>query len=481
MSKTWDVVIIGGGVSGCAVAYSLAKYDLSVCVLERAEDVCCGTSKANSAIVHAGFDAQPGSRMAPLNVRGNAMMDQLAKDLDVPFKRIGAMVCCLHEEDEPHLRELYERGVKNGVPKLSILSAEEARKLEPNLSDRVTSVLLAETSGIVCPFELTMGMAENAAANGTAFFFDEEVTDITRQEEGYEVKTASGTYRTKVVVNAAGVYADKIHHMVSEDPLSITPRKGEYMLLDKTAGTHVGHTIFMLPDEMGKGVLVTPTVHGNLIVGPTSKDIPDKEGTNTTAEGMAAVTQKSALTVKDVPLRQVITSFAGLRAHREETDFLIGEPSDAPGFIDCAGIESPGLSAAPAVGEEIAEMVKGMLSPALREGHVKTRKPVVRCAEMSMEERNALIQKDPAYGNIVCRCEGVTEGEIRDAIQRVPGARSLDGVKRRTRAGMGRCQSGFCSPKTMKILAELLEKYSLQDITKSGKGSEILIRDGEET
>ena len=472
--KIWDVLIIGGGVSGCAAAWALAKYDLSVCVIDREEDVCCGTSKANSAIVHAGFDAPNGSLMAELNVRGNAMMDQVAADLDIPFKRIGALVVCLHKDDLPHLQELYERGVKNGVPGLEIVDGEAMHELEPNLADEAVAVLHAKTSGIICPFELTMGMAENAAANGTEFFFDEAVTGIAKEGEIFHVQTEKGERLARVVVNAAGVYAGDIHNMVSDDKMEIINRKGEYMLLDKTAGGHVRHTVFMLPDDMGKGVLVTPTVHGNLIVGPTAKDVPDHEAVNTTAEGLETIRVKSAWSVKNVPLNQVITSFAGLRAHLHAYDFRIEEVKEMPGFIDCAGIESPGLSSAPAIGERIAGIVAGILSPAERSGHISTRKAVTRGYELSMEERNALIAKDPTYGSIVCRCEMVSEGEIREAIRKVPGARSLDGVKRRTRAGMGRCQSGFCEPRTMKIIEEMIEEYTAQDITKHGRGSEIL-------
>ena len=316
----YDIVIIGAGVSGSAVARELSRYQADICVLEKGEDVCSGTSKANSAIVHAGFDAANGSLMAKLNVKGNAMMEQLAKDLDFPFKRNGSLVVCTDESTRPGLEELYERGVKNGVPDLRIIERDELVKLEPNISDEAVAALYAPTGGIVCPFNLNIALAENAYVNGVEFCFNTEVTAICKQEEGFVITTPNGAVRTRCIVNAAGVYADEIHNMVCEKKMKITPRKGDYCLLDKTAGTHVSHTIFALPTKMGKGILVSPTVHGNLLIGPTATDIENKEGTNTTREDLDEVISKSAITVKNIPLRQVITSFAGLRAHEDGHD-----------------------------------------------------------------------------------------------------------------------------------------------------------------
>lgn len=470
----YDVMIIGAGVSGSACARELARYKLNICVVERAEDVCCGTSKANSAIAHAGFDADRGSLMAKLNVQGNKMMEELSKELDFEFIRNGSLVVCTREEDRRNLQALLENGIANGVEGLRIVEREELLAMEPNISDEAVAALYAPTGGILCPFGLNIALAENACVNGVEFKFDTEVLNIEKTDGGWKLVTSNGDYETKVVVNAAGVYADKFHNMVSDDKMTIVARRGDYYLLDKTAGKHVSRTIFTLPNEFGKGVLVSPTVHGNLIVGPTANDIDDKEGTNTTRAELDEVTVKSAVNVKNVPLRQVITSFAGLRAHELGHEFHIRELPEAPGFVDCAGIESPGLTSSPAIGCMVADIVSGILKPEKNPDFVGTRKGIVRPSEMSLEERNELIKKEPAYGNIICRCEMITEGEILDAIRRPLGAKSLDGVKRRTRAGMGRCQAGFCSPRTMEILSRELH-INMSQVTKSGGESRLIV------
>ena len=469
----YDVIIIGAGVSGAATARELSRYKVKACVIEKEEDVCCGTSKANSAIVHAGYDAPEGSLMAKLNVRGNQMMEQLSRELDFPFKRNGSLVVCLREEDMPKLQKLYRRGIANGVPDLRILNPEELQEMEQNISDQACAALYAPTGGIVCPFLMNIAMAENANENDVEFKFDTEVRDIKQTENGWEIYTTNGVFQTRYVVNAAGVYADRIHNMVSKKKIHITPRRGDYCLLDKSAGNHVSKTIFALPGKYGKGVLVAPTVHGNLILGPTAIDIEDREGTNTTREGLDQVLEKAGMNVKNLPLRQVITSFAGLRAHEDGSEFLIGEVEDAKGFIDCAGIESPGLSSAPAIGEMVAQILKEKMCLEEKEDFIAVRKGILDPKTLSKEELNALIREKPEYGNIICRCEMVTEGEIIDAIRRPLGAKSLDGVKRRTRAGMGRCQAGFCSPRTMEILARE-RNVSMFDITKAGGASEII-------
>lgn len=471
--QEYDVIIIGGGVSGSACARELSRYQTRVCVLEKQEDVCCGTSKANSGIVHAGFDAAPGSLMAKLNVCGNEKMEQLSKELDFPFQKNGSLVICRDREDMPKLEKLYEQGIANGVKELRILTKEEVLALEPNVTDDVYAALYAPTGGIVCPFSLNIALAENACANGVEFRFDTEVSGIERQEEGFVLHTAKGDFSAKYVVNAAGVYADHFHNMVSESKLHITARRGDYCLLDKSAGAHVAKTIFALPGKFGKGILVSPTVHGNLILGPTAIDIVDKEGTNTTREGLDQVLEKAGMNVKNLPMRQVITSFAGLRAHEDGHEFVIGEVKDAPGFIDCAGIESPGLTSCPAIGEMVAGILREKMGLVEKEDFHATRKGILDPKMLSMEERNALIRENPAYGNIICRCEMITEGEIVDAIRRPLGAKSLDGIKRRTRAGMGRCQAGFCSPRTMEILSRELG-IGMEAVTKSGGGSQII-------
>lgn len=476
----YDVIIIGAGVSGAATARELSRYRASICVLEKEEDVCCGTSKANSAIVHAGYDAATGSLKAKLNVRGNEMMGRLSEELDFPFERRGSLVLCLSEDDMPNLQKLYDRGVANGVKDMRILSRDEVLRMEPNVTDEVYAALYAPTAGIVCPFGLNIALAENAYVNGVEFRFDTEVKDIKKLDEGYELDTSQGTFRARYVVNAAGVYADRFHNMVSAKKIHITARRGDYCLMDKEAGTHVGRTIFALPGKLGKGILVTPTIHGNLLVGPTAVDVEDKEAINTTAEGLAQLFAKAGMNVKNIPTRQVITSFAGLRAHEDGDDFIIGEAEDAKGFIDCAGIESPGIASSPAIGEMIANLLRDKMELSEKEDFVPTRQGIRNPSTLNMAERNALIEENPAYGNIICRCEMITEGEIIDAIKRPLGAKSLDGVKRRTRAGMGRCQSGFCAPRVMEILARECG-MSMFDVTKAGGKSQIVVGTNKDT
>ncbi len=470
----YDVVIIGAGVSGCASARELSRYNLNICVVEMEEDVCCGTSKANSAIVHAGYDAENGSLMAKLNVEGSQMMEELSKELDFHYKKNGSLVVCLHEEERDNLQKLYERGVKNGVKDLRIIERDELVKLEPNISDEAVAALYAPTAAIVCPFGMNIAMAENAAINGVEFRFDTKVTGLEKKENNWLIKTDKGEIETRYVVNAAGVYADVFHNMVSEKKIHITARRGDYCLLDRSVEGFVTHTIFQLPGKYGKGVLVTPTVHGNTLVGPTAIDIEDKDGTNTTQQGIDELIQKAGSTVKNLPMRQVITSFAGLRAHEDGHEFIIGELEDAKGFIDCAGIESPGLSSAPAIGKMVAGIIRNLTGAKEREDFIPTRKGILDPKTLSKEEYAALIKEKPEYGNIICRCEMITEGEIMDAIHRPLGAKSLDGVKRRTRAGMGRCQAGFCSPRTIEILARE-RGVKPSEITKAGGDSKIIV------
>lgn len=470
----YDVIIIGAGVTGCAVARYLSRYQVKACVIERDEDVCCGTSKANSAIIHGGFDAAHGTLMAKYNVQGSEMMPELAKELDIPFRRNGSLVVCLNEEDRPQLQALYENGVKNGVKDLEIVEADRLRELEPNVSKDAVAALWAPTGGIVCPFIMTIALAENANANGVDFRLSTEVKAVTPKDGHWVVQTDKGAVEARMVVNAAGVYADVFHNMVSAEKIHITPRRGDYCLLDHTTEGFVEHTLFQLPGKFGKGVLITPTVHGNTLVGPTAMDIDNREGVNTTAEGINDLLSKAGRTVEGLPIRQVITSFAGLRAHEDGHEFIIGEVADAPGFIDCAGIESPGLSSAPAIGLHVAELVKEKLGLEEDPSFIGTRKGILDPKELTREERSALIREQPAYGQIICRCEMVSEGEIIDAIRRPMGAKSLDGVKRRVRAGMGRCQAGFCSPRVMEILARELG-VSQSDITKSGGESKIIV------
>ena len=470
----YDVIVIGAGVTGCSVARALSKYKLKVAVLEKELDVCEGTSKANSGIVHAGFDAEPGTLKAKLNVEGNVRMEELSEELDFSFKRNGSLVLCFAEEGREELEKLYQNGVKNGVKDLCIISGEEARKLEPALSENVVAALYAPTGGIVCPFGLTIALAENAFVNGAEFFFDHVVRSIAPEKDGYCITTTQGKFHARMVVNAAGVYADKIHHMVSSSPMEIVARKGEYCLYDKQVGDMVSHTIFQLPTKYGKGVLVSPTVHGNLLLGPTATDIENKDGVNTTREGLADVTRKAAESLSALPAgRQMITSFAGLRAHEIKGDFIIGEAPDAEGFYDVAGIESPGLTCAPVIGEYVVSLLQKKEAFERKEDFVAKRQGIRHLAELPEEEQRALIAENPSYAVVVCRCETVTEGEILDAIRRPLGAKTMDGIKRRTRAGMGRCQAGFCTPKTMELIAREWN-IPVKEILKSGRDSHVL-------
>lgn len=476
----YDVAIIGAGVIGCSIAREMSRYELRVCVLEKSSDAAAGTTKANSAIVHAGFDAKPDSLKGRLNAKGNAMFDRLSEELDFPFKRIGAFVLCFDEKDLYKLEELKKQGETNGVPGLVILSKGEIKKLEPNISEDVVAALYAPSSGIVCPYEMTIALAENANCNGVEFRFETEVTKIEKNNKGYLINTSNGEIEASLIVNAAGVHADEINNMVSNKKLNIVPRKGQYLLFDKEAGNLVSKTIFQLPTAMGKGVLVTPTVDGNLLLGPNAIDVEDKNDLITSKDGMDEIVSKGRLSVKDLPLNKVITSFSGLRAHSEADDFIIGEAYDAENFINAAGIESPGLSSAPSIAQVIENIITQKLKPKKNENFNPIRKGIPKFRELSNEERNKLIKERPEYGKIVCRCEVVTEGEIIDSIRRPLGARSLDGVKRRTRAGMGRCQAGFCSAKIVDILAKELN-VAPTEVTKFGGDSKVLMEKNKES
>lgn len=469
-----DVAVIGGGVTGCAVARELSRRALDVCLFEKAGDVAEGTSKANSGIVHAGYDAHPGSLKAKYNIRGAAMFPALCRELDVPYKQNGSLVVGFSDEERARLEALLERGRENGVEGLELISGKQTRALCPSLAKAVTCALYAPTAGIVCPYELTLAFAENAAKNGVKFVFNAEVTKIERVQGGWKLRFADGRERTThVVVNAAGVYADALNNMVSAHKLHIVPRRGEYCLFDRTAGNLAPMTIFQTPTPMGKGVLVTQTVDGNLLVGPTAEDISDKADTDTTVEGLDYALKMAARSVEALPLRQIITSFAGLRAHLESDDFVVGEAPDAPGFFNAAGIESPGLTSAPAIGEALAALVVSRLGAKENVHFDPIRRGIPKFREMSNAERARRIAQDPAWGRIVCRCETVTEAEIVNAIHRPLGARTLDGIKRRTRAGMGRCQSGFCTTRVLDILSRELSMEP-ETLTKHGAGSEIL-------
>ncbi|MFL0247296.1 NAD(P)/FAD-dependent oxidoreductase [Candidatus Clostridium stratigraminis] len=469
----FDVTIIGAGVVGCSIARELSKYKLTVCVLEKEVDIASGTTKANSAIIHAGFDAIPNILKGKLNAKGNSMFDKLSKELNFPFKRNGSLVLCFDKNDYHKLIELKEQGKKNGVPDLQILDAAEIHEIEPNVSKEVVAALYAPTGGIVCPYEFTIALAENAYLNGVEFRLGTKVMDIKKNENPFAINTNNGVIESKLIINAAGLFSDDINNMVSNNKIKIIPRKGEYCLFDKAAGSLVSKTIFQLPSALGKGVLVTPTVDGNLLIGPNAVDTLDKLDLATTKEGLEDILEKAKKSIRNIPMNLIITSFTGLRARTEADDFIIGEASDVKGFINAASIESPGLSSAPAIAEMVRNIVLNLLPASEKENFIAVREKPVKFRELSNEKRKELIARIPEYGKIVCRCEVVTEGEILDAIRSPLGATTLDGVKKRTRAGMGRCQSGFCTTRIVDILCREL-KVPKTEITKFGGNSVLL-------
>ena len=470
----YDVAIAGAGVVGAFIARELSRYELKVCILEKEHDVASGTSKANSSIVHAGYDCTPGSLKALLNVRGAQMMEQVAQELDVPYKKTGSLVAGFTQQDRDVLQELLDKGIKNGVEGLEILERDSIAKMEPNLSDEVTCALYAPSAGIVCPYELTVAAVENAVENGVKLYRDCEVKAITFCNGHMKLTTSAGNLDCRYFVNAAGVYSGAVAAMAGDDDIDIKPRKGEYLILDKAGGSMVNSVIFQCPTPMGKGILVIPTVIGNTIIGPDAQDIDDREDTATTKKGLEFVIQGARKAVPGIDMSKVITSFAGLRARPAGGDFLI-KPSKLNGhFIHAAGIESPGLTCAPAIGKYVGDMLEAQgLKRVLKKSFKAVRDRVIRFRELSGDELTALVKKDPSYGRLVCRCEKVTEGEVLDCIRRPGGARDLDAVKRRTRAGMGRCQGGFCSPRIVRLLSEELG-IPYEAVTKKGGSSWLL-------
>lgn len=449
-----DVVIVGGGVCGCSLLYELSRYKLSAVLVEKENDVSVGTTKANSAIVHAGYDPHPGTKMARYNVEGNALVKELCEKLDVPYQQIGSLVLAFDADQDALVRELFDRGTQNGVPGMKVLSAEEVREMEPNVSPEVTSALYAPSAGIVSPWELAIALAETAVKNGARVELNSEVTSIQPIDGGFRVTAGGKEIDTRFVVNAAGIWSDKINDMAAPHTFTVSANKGEYFLLDKSQGTLVNHVIFQCPSKVGKGVLVSPTVHGNLIVGPNAEDA-EKDDLGTTGDGLAFVRKMALRSVPDINFRDSIRNFAGLRANTEIDDFLVGE-TDQKGFFNIAGIKSPGLTSAPAIARDMVRML-GEAGLALdpKETFVDERH-VVRFKHLSHEERAAAIAKNPLYGQIVCRCETITEGEIIDALHRPLPPCSIDGVKRRCGSGMGRCQGGFCGPRVQQIIAREL-------------------------
>ena len=470
----FDCVIIGAGVVGCAIARQLAQYQLKTIVIERGVDVCSGTSKANSGIIHAGYDATPGSLKAKLNVSGNPFFDRACADLKVPYARLGTFVVAVTDEGISDLEKLKQKGIKNGVPKLEVISdRNRIKKMEPKLTDKATGVLFAPTGGIVSPYDLTIGLAENANVNGVEFLFNSEVTNINIKENYKELQTSTKSIRAKVIINAAGVYADKISAMIGLDYFSIHPRRGQYVLLDKKM-VDLNHVLFPLPTKVSKGIVVSPTTEKHVYLGPNAQDIPDKEDKSTTTEGLLEIIEGGRKLIPDLPLQQAIVTYAGLRAVSNTDDFII-EPTKVNGFINVAGIQSPGLSSCLAIAEYVVQILKQIgikLVPNPKFNPIREKPP--RFAVLSNDARQELIQKIPEYGNIICRCEHISEAEVKAAIHRPLGAKTLDGVKFRTRAQMGRCHGGFCTSRLLKILTEEL-KCPIEEITKRGPKTELII------
>lgn len=464
----FDAIIIGAGVTGTAIAYNLSKRKGNFLVLEKNEDLCTETSKANSGICHGGYDAKPGSMKAKMNVRGNQMMEEESKKLSFPYKKIGTLVLCHDEKDMDKLQKLYDQGIENGVKKMQILSREEVLELEANITDDVCSALLCEEAGILDPFLMNIAFGEVSNINGVDYKFNEKVLECKKEEDHWVIRTTKDTYKTRTIVNAAGVYSDEIHNQVSEEKYEIIARRGEYLLLDKDSKGFVKHVMFNLPTEKGKGILVSPTIDDNTLVGPTSDFIDDKNDKKSTRQHLQEVIEKSNDTVKNVPVRAVITSFSGNRAHEKGDDFILKESVD--GFFDCVGVESPGLTSAPAIGEYMADLVSDKLRLGENDLFTYDRNPIPKTSELSLKEHDELIKKDKRYGKIICRCESVTEGEIVNAINRPLGARTVDGVKRRVRATAGRCQGGFCLPRVMEILARELN-IPYDEVVKNGQDS----------
>lgn len=462
----YDVAIIGAGVVGGMIARELSFYNIKVCLLEKENDVATGATKANSAIVHAGFDAKEGSLKAKLNVRGSKMMPEIAKTLGVKYINNGSLVVGFNEEDEKTLEGLLNRGNANEVEGLRILNRNEILEIEPNIGKDVTCALYAPTGAIICPYDLAVSAIGNAMDNGAELKCNFEVTDIESKGDFYTLKSENEEVDAKYVVNCAGVYSDKVARLAGDDTFDVHPRRGEYVLLDKDCGKLISHTVFVTPSKMGKGILVSPTVDGNLLLGPTAVDGEDKTDKSICPDFFSSIYSVAERSVCGIPKNKTITSFCGLRSVGSTGDFIINTPKER--FVNAAGIESPGLSASPAIAEYVRELLKESgLALEKKENPITTRKSMHAFRDATREEKNLMIKQNPAYGRIVCRCEGVTEGEILDAIRINPKATDLDGVKRRTRAQMGRCQGGFCSPYIIELLSKELD-LPYEKITKFG-------------
>lgn len=466
-----DIIVIGAGVVGCSIARELSKYNLDVLVVEKNSDVSEGISKGNSGIVHAGYNEKIGTLKAKLNIEGNKIFDDLSRDLQFPFKRNGAFILAFSDEEMKTLESLKENGEKLGVEGLEILTREEALNIEPNLNKEIVGVLNVKTSGIVSPYEMTIALAENAAENGVEFKLNSKVTNIEKISEGYKVtlnnkELVSG----KIIINASGLEGAFLNNLVSMSKREINPVKGEYCLFDKVAGAMINKTLFQVPNKLSKGVLVTPTAEGNLLVGPNAVEGKTLE---TSREGIDEILDKSKKSLEELPVARILNTFSGIRPKTKGGDFIIEEVEDAKNFINVIGIDSPGLTAAPAIGVYVVNMIKERLALVEKKNFKKTREKIVRFAELSLEEKNKLIKEKPAYGHMICKCEFVTEGEIVEAIHRPIKALTVDAIKRRTRASMGGCQGIGCTLPISKILSRELG-IDISDINKNSEGSPVI-------
>jgi len=468
-----DILIIGGGVVGCSIARELSAYQASITLIERGADIAEGASKANSGIVHAGFDAKPGSVKARLNVEGNRMFAAYCHEVNAPYVQSGAMVLAFEEEQRETVEKLYHQGLANGVDGLSIIERDRILELEPNTNPEVVCALLAETSGLTSPYELTFALADHAAVNGVEFLLNTEALIIRRKDGNFCVSTNHGDICVKILINCAGTRSGVLHNQLSEKKLEITPRKGEYYLLDHEIKPMFSRTMFQTPSKMGKGVLVSPTAHKTLLLGPSAQDTDDDMDVSTTAAALRIVRDKAFLTWPKESLRTVVTTFAGIRAHEKGDDFIVGAVDGVIGAYETVGIESPGLTATPAIAKALCGQIvieNKLLKKSEWKPVPERLKPF---SDMNVAERQAAYEKNHEYGSIVCRCEQVTEAEIRTAIRRPVGAHTIDAVKRRTRAGMGRCQGGFCGPRVLEMIAEELGILPTE-VTKGGGESRIL-------
>lgn len=468
----YDVVIVGAGVIGGMVARELSKFKLSCCILEKENDVAIGASKANSGIIHGGYDPEPETLKAKMNTRGVELLYKAAEELNVPYKNNGSLICAFGESEELTVKQLYGRGIENGIKGMEILNGEDARRLEPALSENVSLVLRVPNAGIISPYKLTIAAIGNAMDNGVELMRNFEVTSIKKDAEIFTVTSKNGeNVEAKYLINCAGGYSDKIAAMAGDCDFEIIPRAGEYLLLDKTVGLTVSHTIFQVPTKEGKGILVTPTADGNLLAGPTASVVETPDNKEITPEGIKAVIGLAVKSVPDINFSQVITSFTGVRSSEKNGDFIIEASKKVTGFVNVAAIDSPGLTSCVAIAEYVTEILKSIgVNLDEKEEWDGTREDTYKFNKMTYEEKNEFIKQNPEYGKIVCRCETITEGEIRDAIRRNPRATDMDGVKRRTRSGMGRCQGGFCSPYVMRLISEE-NGIAMEEVTKKGGNS----------